>query len=174
MCQIVKMSYNSGSLMIEVSSGGRDLSGCIFKMYSYDFREGRYNSKADIEQKINAGHISHITGNYSFKYNISGNKIKCVIADGEKTLVLSERFVGEKHKINVRREQTEIGCLYEVKSDISVCKNLIFYKSPISSTKINLPADLNAGETLMFTIKEKGFVPNFQTFPEIKDCFDIE
>jgi len=174
MCQIVKMSYSNGSIVVEVSSS-RELTNCIFKLYLFDFLKGEYNSKANIEQVISALLLSQDSGIYRFKYEIPNNcKVKCVIADGEKTLVSKERYIGDRHKIKVDSEMSEIGRLYKIKSDISISKKLVFYKSPASSTKINLPDNLIAGDTLVFTIKEGNFKPKFESYPEFIECFNIE
>ena len=174
MCQIVKMSYSNGSIVVEVSSS-RELTNCIFRLYLYDFLKGEYNSKANIEQVISSLLLSQDSGIYRFKYEIPNNcKVKCVIADGEKILVSKERYIGDRHKIRVDSEMSEIGRLYKIKSDISISKKLIFYKSPASSTKINLPDNLIAGDTLVFTIKEGNFKPKFESYPEFIECFNIE
>lgn len=174
MCQIVKMSYSNGSIVVEVSSS-RELTNCIFKLYLFDFLKGEYNSKANIEQVISALLLSQDSGIYRFKYEIPNNcKVKFVIADGEKTLVSKERYIGDRHKIKVDSEMSEIGRLYKIKSDISISKKLVFYKSPASSTKINLPDNLIAGDTLVFTIKEGNFKPKFESYPEFIECFNIE
>lgn len=174
MCQIVKMSYSNGSIVVEVSSS-RELTNCIFKLYLFDFLKGEYNSKANIEQVISALLLSQDSGIYRFKYEIPNNcKVKCVIADGEKILVAKERYIGDRHKIKVDSEMSEIGRLYKIKSDISISKKLVFYKSPASSTRINLPDNLIAGDTLVFTIKEGNFKPKFESYPEFIECFNIE
>lgn len=174
MCQILKMSYNSGSLVIEVASS-KELTNCIFELYLYDFLKGEYNSKANIQQVISGLMVSQDTGNYRFKHEISSNcKVKCIIKDGDEVLVSKERYIGDMHKIKVDIEPSEIGYLYKLKSDISISKKLIFYKSPASSTKINIPDNLIAGETLVFTIKERDFKPKFESYPEFIECFNIE
>lgn len=174
MCQIIKMSYNKGNLVVEVSSS-RDLTNCYFELYLYDFLNGKYNSKANIQQVISSLMVSQDSGNYRFKHEIPSNcKVKCVISDGENVLVAKERFIGDRYKIRVNVEPSEIGYLYKLRSDISISKKLIFYKSPISLTRINLPANLIAGETLMFTIKERNFKPKFESFPDFIECFNIE
>ncbi len=175
MCQIVKMSYSNGSIVVEVSAT-RELNNCIFELYVFDFLKGDYNnSKPNIKQAIGALHLSQDSGIYRFKYEIPNNcKIKCVIKDGENTLVSKERFIGDRHKIKVSVETSEIGYLYKLKADISISKKLIFYKSPASATRINLPAHLIAGDTLMFTIKERNFKPKFESYPEFIECFNIE
>ena len=77
MCQIVKMSYSNGSIVVEVSSS-RELTNCIFKLYLFDFLKGEYNSKANIEQVISALLLSQDSGIYRFKYEIPNNcKVKC-------------------------------------------------------------------------------------------------
>ena len=174
MCRILKMSYNNGSIVVEVSAS-RELTNHIFELYLFDFSKGEYSSKANIKQPISAVHVSQDSGIYRFKYEIPNNcKVKCVITDGDKPVVSKERFIGDRHKIKVSIEPSEIGYLYKIKSDISISKKLIFYKSPISSTRINLPADLIVGETLVFTVKERNFKPKFESFPEFIECFNIE
>ena len=174
MCQILKMSYSNGSIVVEVSSG-RELTKCVFELYLYDFLKGEYNSKAGIKQAIGALHISQDSGIYRFKYEIPGNcKVKCVIAEGDTVLVSKERYIGDRHTVKVDAEPSEIGYLYKMKSDISISKKLIFYKSPVSSTKINLPDDLISGETLVFTIKDRNFKPKFECFSDFVECFNIE
>lgn len=173
-CQIVRMSYNNGNIVVEVSST-KELTNCVFELHLFDFFKGVYNEKPNISQVISSLLLSQDSGTYMFKYDIPNNcKIKCVIRDGEKVLVSRERYIGDRHKIRIDSETSEIGRLYTIKSDISISKKLIFYKSPASSTKINLPDNLIAGDTLVFTIKERNFKPKFECYPEFIECFNIE
>ena len=174
MCQIVKMSYNSGSIVVEVSSS-KELTNCIFDLYLFDFGHGAYRETPNIRQAISMLHVSQDSGIYRFKYEIPNNcKVKCAIKEGDKILVSKERFIGDRHKIKIEMEKTEIGYVYKFKSDISISRKLIFYKSPASQTRINIPGDLIVGEFLMFTIKENDFKPKFECFPEFIECFNIE
>lgn len=168
------MSYSSGSIVVEVSAG-RELTNCIFGLYLFDFLQGEYSTKPHIRQVISQLHVSSDSGIYRFKYEIPSNcKVKCIIADGEKTLVSKERFIGDRHRIKIESEYSEIGHLYKVKPDISISRKLIFYKSKASQTRINLPADLIVGDTLIFTIKERDFKPKFECPPDFVECFNIE
>ncbi len=174
MCQILKMSYNNGSITVEVSSS-KELNNCIFELYFFNFQKGDYDSKANIKQPISGLHLSQDSGIYRFKYEIPSNcKVKCAIVENEKELVSKERYIGDRHRVRVEVESSEIGYLYKIKSDISISKKLIFYKSPISATKINLPDNIMVGETLTFTIKERDFKPKFECLPEFIECFNIE
>lgn len=173
-CQIVRMSYNNGNIVVEVSST-RGLTNCVFELHLFDFLKGEYNKKPNISQVISSLLLSQDSGIYMFKYEIPNNcKIRCVIRDGEKVLVSRERYIGDRYKIKVDVETSDIGNLYKVRSDISISKKLIFYKSPASATKINLPDNLMAGETLTFTVKERNFKPRFESYPEFVECFNIE
>lgn len=173
-CQIVRLSYNNGNIVVEVSST-RELTNCVFELHLFDFLKGEYNKKPNISQVISSLLLSQDSGIYMFKYEIPNNcKIKCVIRDGENVLVSRERYIGDRHKIKVDSEMSEIGRLYKIKSDISISKKLVFYKSPASSTRINLPDNLVAGDTLVFTIKEGNFKPKFESYPEFIECFNIE
>ena len=174
MCQILKMSYSNGSIVVEVSSS-RELTNCIFELHSFDFLAGEYNTKPNIHQVISSLHVLQENGGYRFKYEIPSNrKVRCTIRDGEKVLVSKERYIGNRHTVKISMEQSEIGCLYKVKSDISLSRKLIFYKSPASATKINLPDNIIAGETLMFTMKERDFHPKFEIYPGFVECLNIE
>lgn len=175
MCQILKMSYNNGNIVVEVSSG-KELSNCFFELYLFDFLKGSYNNeKPNIKDKIGVIHMSQDSGIYRFKYGIPDNcKVKCVISDGNDVLLSKERFIGDRHKIKVDTENSDIGKLYKLKSDISISKKLIFYRSPVSAVKINLPDNLTAGETLIFTVKDASFKPKFESYPEFAECFNIE
>lgn len=173
-CQIVRMSYNNGNIVVEVSST-KELTNCVFELYIFDFIKGEYNEKPNISQVISSLLLSQDSGIYLFKYEIPNNcKIKCVIKDGERVLTSRDRYIGDRHKIKVDSELSEIGRLYKIRSDISISRKLIFYKSPASSTKINLPGNLIAGDTLVFTVKEKNFKPKFESYPEFIECFNIE
>ena len=168
------MSYNNDSLIVEVSSS-RELTNCLFELYMFDFAKGEYGSIAKIKQAISQLHSSQDSGIYRFNYKIPANcKVKCIISDGDRVLVSKERFIGDRFKVKVEIENTEFGRLFKLKSDVGISKNLIFYKSPISSTKIKLPDDIVPGETLVFTIKERDFRPKFETYPEFVECFNIE
>ena len=168
------MSYSNGSIVVEVSST-KELTNCMFKMYIFDFRNGEYSEKANVEQVISNLLLIQESGIYRFKYEIPNNsKVKCVITDGSKILASKERYIGDRQKIKVSMETSAIGYLYKIKSDISISRKLIFYKSPVSSTKINLPGDLITGDTLVFTIKERDFKPKFECDPEFIECFNIE
>lgn len=173
MCQILKISYNGGNLVVEVSAS-RDLTNHMFELYLFDFRTGEYGSKAYIRQVITPKAYQD-GGIYRFKHPIPSNcKIKCAVVDGEEVLVSRERFIGDRYKISIGMEKSEIGYLYTVKADLDISRKLIFYKSPVSKTKIHLPADIIVGETLMFTIKGDDFRPKFECLPEFVDCFSIE
>ena len=173
-CQIIRMSYSNGNIVVEVSSV-KELTNCVFELHLFDFFKGEYNKKPNISQVISGLLISQDSGTYMFKYEIPSNcRIRCVIREGEKVLVSRERYIGDRHKIKIDSEMSEIGRLYKIKSDISVSKKLLFYKSPISSTKINLPGDLIAGDTLVFLIKDDNFKPRFESYPEFTECFNIE
>ena len=168
------MSYNNGSIVVEVSAG-RELTNCIFALYLFDFLKGEYSSQPNIRQVISQLHVSSDSGIYRFKYEIPSNcKVRCVISDGEKILVSKDRFIGDRHRIRVESEYSEIGHLYKIKSDISISRKLIFYRAKASQTRINLPADLIIGDTLMFTIKARDFKPKFECLPEFVECFNIE
>ena len=174
MCQILKMTYNSGNVIVEVASR-RELTNCVFELYLYDFLRGGYDTKANIEQVISSLQLSQDSGIYSFRYSIPGNCMaKCVISDGGNVIASRERYIGDRQKIRISVESSEFGDLYKIKSEMNISRKLIFYKSPVSSTKINLPDDLRAGETLMFTIKEREFRPKFESYPEFAECFSIE
>lgn len=174
MCQILKMSYNNGSIVVEVSST-RELSNCVFGLYIFDFLKGDYPEKANISQAISSLHISQDSGTYRFKYEIPGHcKIKCMITENGNPIASKERYIGDRYKIRVGMESTEIGYLYKMTSEISVNKKLVSYKSPVSATRIHLPDNLIAGDTLVFTIKERNFRPRFEVPSEFTECFNIE
>ena len=175
MCKIVKMSYDRGSLIVEVSST-RELVNCIFELCYYDFLKCEYVSR--LKQVISSQHIAQDNGLYRFRCEVPSNqKIKCIISDGNEICAARERFVGElnnKIKIKVSAQSSEIGTLYTVRSDISVSGKLIYYKSPVSETKIYLPGDIIAGQPLIFKIKSGGFSPVLTCDPDFSDCFSIE
>ncbi len=173
MCQILKMSYNNGSIVVEVSSH-RELTNCLFELYLYDFSKACYDSKPNVKQTISALHVSQDGGIYRFKYGIPNNcKVKCVITDGDKILVSRERYIGDRHKIKIEKKGSEIGLLHKITSDISISKKLIFYKSPVSATKINLPDNITPDRPLVFIIKQD-YCPKFECYPEFIECFNIE
>ncbi|MBE7037053.1 MAG: hypothetical protein E7403_07145 [Ruminococcaceae bacterium] len=89
-------------------------------------------------------------------------------------MTYKERYIGDRIKISVESGSSEIGPLYRVKSNTSISKKLIFYKSPVSKTKIHLPEDILAGVPVVFTIQEKTFRPRFETYEELAECFNIE
>ena len=169
------MSYSNGNIVVEVSSG-KELADCFFELYLFDFLKGSYNkAKPDIKDTIGVIHMSQDSGIYRFKYGIPNNcRVKCVITDGKDVLLSKERFIGDRHKITVEVENSEIGKLYKLKSDISISKKLIFYKSPVSDVKINIPDNLTAGEVLAFTVKDASFKPKLESCPEFAECFNIE
>ena len=174
MCQILKMSYNSGNIIVDVSAS-QELTNCVFELYIFDFAKAKYNETANIRQVVSTHHAMMDSGVYRFKYEIPRNcMIKCVIKNENKILVSKERFIGERFRIRVDMESTERGYLYKIRSDISVSKKLIFYKSPMSETKINLPSDLLVGEALIFMIRERNFRPKFEVYQEFAECFNIE
>ena len=174
MCQILKMACNGGQIIVEVSAS-RELTNCFFELYNFNFKTGEYESKPTLRQVISDMHISRDSGIYRFQSGVSSNcKLKCVISDGEKTLASRERFIGERHKVKVSKEQSPIGILYNLKSDINISRKLIFYKSPKSSTKINIPDDLRVGEMLTFVIRSNDIPPRFETYPEFNECLIIE
>ena len=126
MCRIHKLSYNNGSVIIEISAT-RELNNCAFELYIFDFLKGAYSDIPNIRQIISQTSLSHESGIYRFKYDIPGNcKIKCVVSDGNNVLLSKDRYIGERHKIKFNIENSEIGYLYKFKSDISVSKKLIY------------------------------------------------
>ena len=173
MCQILKMSYNAGNIIVDVSAS-QELTNCAFELYIFNFATAKYNEMPNIRQMISTHHIMADSGIYRFKYEIPCNcMIKCVISDETKILVSKERFIGEKFKINIATESTELGYIYKIRSDVSVSKNLIFYKSPMSETKINIPNNLEAGYPLIFMIRDRNFRPKFEVYHEFAECFII-
>ncbi len=175
MCQILKTAYNNGTLMIEISSS-RDLLGCTFCLYLYDFQKGAYNeAKPYYNYKITTMHVSYDNSGYIFKCAIPANsKIKCVIADSDNILLSKERYIGDKHNIHIRATQYNLSYIFKIVSDVSVSRNLVYYKSPVSSVKFNLPGDLVAGTELVFAVKGLDFFPKFKLDERVKDCFNIE
>ena len=173
MVKILKMTYSNAKINIEVSAT-TELNNHLFELYIFDFKKGDYNSEPNIKQPMSSMQASQDGGIYSFKFPIPGNcKVKCVISYNGDAIVTKERYIGDTHKVKVDVEPCEIGYLYKLKADVSISKKLIFYKSKVSSTKINIPADLIAGETLVFTIKDKDFRPRFETYSEFTECFSI-
>ncbi len=174
MCKILKMTFDSGHILINVSAT-RELTNATFGLYKFDFLKGEYKEKPDINFEVSNFHMSPESGIYTFKCEMQNNcKLKCVIMQGDKCLTSRERYIGDSHKIELSTETSETGLLYKMKSDISISKKLIFYKTRSSSTKINLPGDLIAGDTLMFTIADRNFKPKFEVEPEFIECFKIE
>jgi len=174
MCQILKMSYNNGNIVVDVSAS-QELTNCIFELYIFNFGKASYNETANIRQMISTHHAMQDSGVYRFKYELPSNcMVKCVISDENKILVSKERYIGERIRIHVNMEPTQIGYLYKISSDVTVSKNLIYYKSPVSNTKINIPNNILVGEPLVFTIRERNFRPKFESYPEFAECFNIE
>lgn len=177
MCQILKMSYNNKSLIVEVSSK-RDLTNCVFKLLIFDFYKGEYSQKPLVTQNINSFNEVQDSGNYSFKYDVPNNaKIKCVIMDGERVLATRERYIGERQKISVSVQRCQIKGrntnLYTMKSDVGVSKKIIYFNSPASSTKINIPESLEPGNTHYFSIDQTDSI-KFKIENDFLECFSIE
>lgn len=173
MVKILKMTYINGKINVEVSAT-TELNNYTFGLYIFDFKKGGYNAEPNISQIITPMQASQDGGHYSFKFSIPQNsKVKCIISNNGEIVASKERYIGDLQKVKVERETCEIGYLYKLKADISISKKLIFYKSKVSETKINIPADILAGETLVFTIKDTDFRPHFETYSEFAECFSI-
>ena len=174
MCNILNTSYINGKFIVEVSST-TELVNYTYELYLFDFKNGCYKAEPNVSQPISSLQASRDGGVYTFKYDIPANcKVKCAVTKDGNVVASRECVVGSRHKIKVAMENSPIGYLYKLKADVSISKKLIFYKSKVSSTKINIPADIEAGETLVFTIKDKDFKPHFETYPEYAECITFE
>ncbi|MBQ9986072.1 MAG: hypothetical protein IJP38_07165 [Oscillospiraceae bacterium] len=167
-CQILNITQSGEYININFVSQ-QDLAGGKIQLYDFDFKAGDYGADPMIEPGIGSSASSPL------KYRIPGShKLKCIISKDGEILAEKEAFVGNKHKITIRSEKIELGRLYKVTSEISVSKDLIYYNAGGAGTKITLPRDLYAGDTLLFVIKEKSFIPQFKLEEKVAQCFTIE
>ena len=170
---ILNMTNNNGRLEIRISSPEKDLQGCIFELYVFDFLKNEY--RQDIKQIIKEMHIQKDTANYRFIRDVPNDRrIKCVISENDKVLLKSEKFLGTRHKIILDSENSPLGVLYKLKSDISVSRNAVSYKLPTSKTKLSIPDDILVGEVAMFKVKDRSFFPTFEISEGFSDSFILQ
>ena len=169
---ILNMTNNNSSLEIHIASPEKDLQGCMFELYVFDFLKNEY--KQDIKQIIQGMHIDKATANYKFIRTVPNDrKIKCVISENDKVLLEREKFLGTRHKILMDSENSQEGVIYKLKSDVSVSKFAVSYKSPRSQTRLNIPDDILAGEVAMFKVRDSGFYPQLEISRNFSDSFTL-
>ncbi len=167
-CQILNIIQSGENVNINFVSQ-QDLAGARVRIYEFDFMKGIYKEDPMIDVALGTATASPL------KYRLSGShKLKCVFLKDDAILAEKEAFIGNKHKIKIVSEKIDMGRLYKVTADASVAKELIYYNVGTAGTKITLPQNLYANETLLFAIKDKSFIPQFKLEEKVAQCFTIE
>lgn len=174
MSAILKTVYKNGNVITDVSLDAEP-ENYVFEIYQFDFLKAEYPQKPNISKEISEADFAEDIGYYRLKSPIPNrSKIKCVVSESGKYVASKERYFGDKRTIKIETKETNLGCMYRLKSDTPITRKAIFYKSPISDIKVNIPEDIEGGKTRYFTINSGNFKPQFEIKLELTECFVIE